>query len=62
MFMLYENKIPVHGLDVYRLPAVGLQGAARQDSEAAEFTRYMYIACRYCLLRKVGTMKADSTT
>jgi len=57
MFVLYENEIPVYGLDVYRLPVVGLQGAARQDSEAAEFTRYMY-----CLLRKVGTTKADSTT
>ena len=62
MFMLSENETPVHGLGVYRLPVVGLEGAARQELETAEFARYVYIAWRYCLLRRVGTMKADSTT
>lgn len=40
----------------------GLEGAARQDSEAAEFGRYVYIAKGYGLLRQSGTMKADNTT
>ena len=45
-FMLYENEIPVHGPWPGRVSSVGggIEGAARQDSEAGEFAYYVCIA------------------